>query len=41
MLAMFTHKLDFYEKLFGRSVTRQLAFHSSVPLLTFNKTTIL
>jgi nucleotide-binding universal stress UspA family protein len=41
MLAMFTHKLDFYEKLFGRSVTRQLAFHTSVPLLTFNKTTIL
>jgi len=41
LLAMFTHKLDFYEKLFGRSVTRQLAFHAHVPLLTFNKTTIL
>lgn len=41
MLAMFTHKLDFYEKLFGKSVTRQLAFHAQVPLLTFNKTTIL
>lgn len=41
MLAMFTHKLDFYEKLFGRSVTRQLAFHSHLPLLTFNKTTLL
>lgn len=40
LLAMFTHHLDFYEKLFGRSVTRRLAFHSSVPLLTFNKTTI-
>lgn len=40
MLAMFTHKLDFYEKLFGKSVTRQLAFHVSVPLLTFNKTTL-
>jgi nucleotide-binding universal stress UspA family protein len=38
MLAVFTHKLDFYEKLFGKSVTRQLAFHSSVPLLAFNKT---
>jgi nucleotide-binding universal stress UspA family protein len=37
MLAMFTHKLDFYEKLFGRGITRQLAFHSSVPLMTFNK----
>jgi nucleotide-binding universal stress UspA family protein len=41
MLAMFTHRLDFYEKLFGRSVTRQLAFHGKVPLLTFNKTTLL
>lgn len=40
MLAMFTHHLDFYEKLFGRSVTRRLAFHSRVPLLTFNKTTL-
>jgi len=41
MLAMFTHKLGFYEKMFGKSVTRQLAFHAHVPLLTFNKTTIL
>lgn len=40
LLAMFTHHLDFYEKLFGRSVTRRLAFHSRVPLLTFNKTTL-
>lgn len=40
MLAMFTHKLGFYEKLFGKSVTRQLAFHAHVPLLTFNKTTL-
>jgi nucleotide-binding universal stress UspA family protein len=40
MLAMFTHRLDFYEKLFGKGVTRQLAFHSRVPLLTFNKTTL-
>jgi nucleotide-binding universal stress UspA family protein len=41
MLAMFTHKLDNYEKLFGRSVTRQLAFHTNVPLLTFNKTLLI
>jgi nucleotide-binding universal stress UspA family protein len=41
LLAMFTHKLDFYEKLFGKSITRQLAFHAHVPLLTFNKTTLL
>jgi len=38
LLSMFTHKLDFYEKLFGKSVTREMAFHSSVPLLAFNKT---
>lgn len=41
LLAMFTHKLDNYEKLFGRSVTRQLAFHAHVPLLTFNKTLLI
>jgi nucleotide-binding universal stress UspA family protein len=40
MLAMFTHKLDFYERLFGKSITRQLAFHAHVPLLSFNKTTL-
>jgi len=40
MLAMFTHKLVFYEKLFGKSITRQLSFHARVPLLTFNKTTL-
>ena len=38
LLAMFTHRLDFYEKFFGKSVTRQFAFHGKVPLLTFNKT---
>lgn len=40
LLAMFTHKLDFFEKLFGKSITRQLAFHSKVPMLTFNKTNL-
>jgi len=40
ILTMFTHRLDFYEKLFGKSITRQLAFHSTVPLLTFNKTNL-
>lgn len=37
MLVMFTHELDFYEKLFGRSVTRTMAFQSRVPLLVFNR----
>lgn len=37
ILIMFTHKLSFFEKLFSRSVTRKLAFHSHIPMLTFNK----
>ncbi|MEQ8363518.1 MAG: universal stress protein [Cyclobacteriaceae bacterium] len=37
MLIMFTHKLSFFEKLFSTSVTRKLAFHSYIPMLTFNK----
>lgn len=41
MLTVFTHKLDTYEKLFGKSVTRQLAFHAHVPLLTFNKSLLI
>jgi nucleotide-binding universal stress UspA family protein len=37
LLVMFTHQLTFFEKLFGRSVTRQEAFHAGVPILTFRK----
>lgn len=37
MLAMFTHDLGFFEKLFGRSVTRQMAFHNSIPMITLKK----
>jgi nucleotide-binding universal stress UspA family protein len=37
LLAMFTHDLSFYEKLFDRSMTRKMAFQSSVPLLAFKK----
>jgi len=35
LLVMFTHELTFFKKLFGQSVTREMAFLSSVPLLTF------
>ena len=38
LLVMFTHRLNFLEKLFGKSVTRHFAFHSELPLLTFNNT---
>ena len=37
MVSMFTHDLTFYEKLFGKSVTRQMAFHTWIPMLTFKK----
>ena len=37
MLAMFTHELTFFEKLFGKGITRQVALFNKVPLLTFKK----
>ncbi len=40
LVILFTHKLDFYEKLLGKSVTREFAFKNNVPLMTFNKTNI-
>ena len=37
LIAMFTHKLSFIERLLDKSMTRKVAFHSSVPLLAFKK----
>jgi len=37
LLAMFTHELDLYERIFGKSVTRQVTFHNSLPLLSINR----
>jgi nucleotide-binding universal stress UspA family protein len=37
LLVMFTHQRSFFEKLFGKSVTRSIAFQSRVPLLAFNR----
>lgn len=37
MLVMFTHELDFFEKLLGRSVTREIAFDNKFPLLVVNR----
>lgn len=37
LLAMFTHKPSFFEKLFGESVTREMAFQNWIPLLTIKK----
>jgi nucleotide-binding universal stress UspA family protein len=35
ILAMFTHETSFYEKVFDKSMTRNMAFHSRIPLLAF------
>lgn len=37
VLAMFTHEPTFFEKLFDRSITRRMAFHSKIPLLAFKQ----
>lgn len=38
MIAMFTRKHSFFEKLFGKSITRQMAFHAWTPMLSIQKT---
>lgn len=37
MLVMFTHELTFFDEIFGKSLTRQLAFNTWIPLLTMKK----
>lgn len=37
LLVMFTHELGLFEKLFGLGHTREMAFHSEVPLLAIKK----
>ncbi len=37
LLTTFTHELSLYEKLFGLSVTRKLAYLANVPLLAFKR----
>jgi nucleotide-binding universal stress UspA family protein len=37
VLATFTHELSLYEKLFGLSVTRKLAYQGNIPLLAFKR----
>lgn len=39
VLAMFTHELTFFEKAFDRSMTRNMAFQSKIPLLAFRQST--
>jgi nucleotide-binding universal stress UspA family protein len=37
VIAMFTHELSLYEKIFGKGITRNLAFETSIPLLSFKQ----
>jgi len=37
LLTTFTHELRLYEKLFGLSVTRNLAYQGNIPLLAFKR----
>lgn len=39
IVAMFTHQRDVTDKILGRGVTRQLAFHNKLPLMVINRTT--
>jgi len=38
LLAMFTHERGLYEKIFGKGITRQVAFQNALPLLAVNRT---
>lgn len=40
LIVMPTHEHTFFEKLFGKSVTRKMAFHTDIPLMTINKESI-
>ncbi len=37
LLTTFTHELSLYEKLFGLSITRKLAYQGNLPLLAFKR----
>jgi nucleotide-binding universal stress UspA family protein len=37
ILAMFTHEVSFFEKVFDTSITRKMAFHGRIPLLAFKQ----
>jgi nucleotide-binding universal stress UspA family protein len=37
LLTTFTHKLSLEEKLFGKSVTRRLAYQGTIPLLAVKR----
>lgn len=38
ILVMSTHQRGFFDKLFGNSLTKHMAYHSSIPLMAFHHT---
>src|SRR5205085_5475679 len=36
LLAMSTHERSLMEKLFGKSVTKKMAYHTKIPLMVFH-----
>ncbi len=37
MLVLVTHKPTFFERIFGKSLTKQMVYHTHVPMLVFTK----
>ena len=38
MLVMSTHHRGFFSRLFGKSITKQMAYHTTIPLMAFHHT---
>ncbi|MDP2384811.1 MAG: universal stress protein [Bacteroidota bacterium] len=38
ILALSTHQRDFFDKLFGKSITKHMAYHTKTPLIAFHHT---
>ena len=36
LFAMSTHRRNFFDKLFGKSVTKKMVYHTKIPLLAFH-----
>lgn len=39
ILAMFIHRRSFFNKIFNKSLTKEMSFHTHIPLFTFRKNT--
>jgi len=36
LLVMSTHQRTLFDKIFGKSITKKIAFHTKVPLMAFH-----